>query len=230
MWKKCSLVALIACLITINANANTKPRDVFYCEVGVAAGGGFVLGDVNRCLFRYLQPTAGGFIKYKFNGHYELRLQLDAGILGIGKVNDAFRTQRFVAPQVLGEFNFFNYGAPRWEAFSSWVTPTLMVGLGGIIFGSDGLRCTLTIPMGVGVKFKLSNRVNMGANWIVTKTFSDRVDDVDNPLGLNKGVWNNRDWYSTAQIYLSINFYKKCTPCRNGVAAKKKARYDKSHR
>ena len=28
--------------------------------------------------------------------------------------------------------------------------------------------------------------------------------------------WNNQDWYSTAQISLSLNFYKICAPCRRG--------------
>lgn len=200
---------------------NVCAQDVFYGEVGVTAGAGFVLGDVNNMLFNHMQPVGGLMLKYKFNGHYELRGQIEGGVLGVGYVDEKFRSLPYGALQVLGEFNFFNYGAKRWEAYRSWVTPAIVTGLGMMVCNG---HVTPLLPMGIGVKFKLSNRVNMGAYWMVTKTFSDAIDYVDNPIGLNQGVWNNRDWYSTAQIYLSINFYKICAPCRNGVVVKKKHR------
>ncbi|MGM9804968.1 MAG: hypothetical protein ACI3Z7_00820 [Candidatus Aphodosoma sp.] len=211
--KLCLLI--IGCILALNVAA----QDVFYGEVGLTGGGGFVLGDVNGMLFRYMRPLGGGFVKYKFNGHYELRLQIDGGQLGAGYVSDVFRMRDYVGVQFLGEFNFFNYGARRWEAHRTWVTPTIVAGIGAVFF--DG-KVTPTVPLGLGVKFKLSNRVNVGAYWTVAKTFSDAVDFVDDPIGLNKGVWNNRDWYSTAQVYLSVNFFKICVPCRNGVQVKKK--------
>lgn len=226
MLKKCCVLFVTIWVLVVDVKpqaALDKPQDVFYGEVGLTGGGGFVLGDVNGMLFNHMQPLGGVFLKYKFNGHYELRLQVDGGILGVGNVNNTFCTTPYVGAQFLGEFNFFNYGVKQWEAFRTWVTPTIIAGLGVMAF-DDGVswRFTPTLPLGVGVKFKLSNRVNVGAYWMVTKTFSDAVDHTDNPIGLNKGLWNNRDWYSTAQIYLSINFYKICAPCRNGVIVKRK--------
>lgn len=214
MKKKVCLL-ITAWILALNLSA----QDVFYGEIGITGGGGFVLGDVNGILFRYMQPLGGGFLKYKFNGHYELRLQIDGGQIGVGFIDDNFRHQDYVGIQALGEFNFFNYGAKRWEAHRTWITPTIVAGIGAVIF--DG-RITPTVPLGLGVKFKLSNRINIGAYWTVTKTFSDALDFVDNPIGLNKGIWNNRDWYSTAQIYMSVNVFKICLPCRNGVQTKKR--------
>ncbi len=202
--------------ITVN---NVKSQDTFYGEFGLTGGCGFVLGDTNDFLFKYSQPVGGAYLKYKFNGRWETRLQLDGGVLGYAE--DA--NMSYVGLQALGEFNFFNYGAKRWEAHRTWVTPSIVAGLGVVVFDFAGRpKFTATVPLGLGVKFKLSNRVNLGAYWTVSKVFSDKMDAMPNPNGVYGRFWNNQDWYSTAQLFLSVNFYKICAPCRNGAKPKKK--------
>lgn len=201
-------------VIACTAAAKPKSQDVFFCEVGLTGGCGFVLGDQNNILFNWVEPLGGGFLKYKFNGHYELRLQADGGFLGIKREENVSIRTNYVGLQVLGEFNFFNYGVKSWEAYRTWVTPSIMVGVGMIVYDK---KITASLPMGIGAKFKLSNRVNMGLYWTLAKVFSDKLDYVDDPIGLNRGFWNNRDWYSTAQIYISFNFAKICAPCHDGV-------------
>lgn len=115
---------------------------------------------------------------------------------------------------VMGEFNFFNFGAKYYANNWSWIAPYITAGFGGVYF--DG-KIAPTVPMGIGVKIKLSDRMNMGAYWVASKILDDRFDGVDDPIGLNAGVWNNRDWYSSVQVYLSLSFAKICKPCRNGV-------------
>jgi hypothetical protein len=196
-----------------------KAQDTFYGEFGLTGGGGFILGDTNDFLFQYAQPLGGLYAKYKINGRLETRLQLDGGILGYAKDQKSI----YGGLQVLGEFNFFNYGVKRWESDYSWVSPCLVVGLGIVAFDLGGKpKATITVPMGVGVKFKLSNRVNAGAYWTVAKAFSDKLDDTPNPNGIYGKFWNNQDWYSTAQVFLSFNFYKICAPCRDGVKVRRK--------
>ena len=212
---------LLTLIISLSAT-KVLSQDTFYGEVGVTGGCGFVLGDENRMLFNYVQPLGGAFLKYKFNGHYELRAQLDGGLLGIHNRDNANLTSPYVGLQVLGEFNFFNYGVKKWEAYRTWATPTIFVGLGVMYFNETHFAATF--PFGVGAKFKLSNRINIGAYWMMAKVFSDNLDYTNNPLGLNKGFWTNRDWYSTLQMYLSVNFYKRCAPCRDGVIRDKPRR------
>ena len=191
---------------------SAKSQDTFYGEVGLTGGGGFVLGDTNDFLFKYTQPVGGAYLKYKINGRWETRLQLDGGLLGY---SEGQKTS-YVGLQALGEFNFFNYGVKRWEANYSWFTPSLVAGLGLFSYSlNDEPKFTATIPLGIGFKFKLSNRINLGAYWMVSKVISDKVDNAANPNG-EYGKWNNQDWYSTAQIALSVNFYKICAPCRSG--------------
>ncbi len=201
------------------AFGKVQAQNVYFCEFGLSGGCGFVLGDVNGMLFNYVQPLGGVMYRYKFNGHWEIRVQGEGGLLGVKKNGGDQKNMVFGGGQVLGEFNFFNFGVKKWEEYRTWVSPALVLGIGFIGFNGG---FAATVPMGIGVKFRLSDRVNMGAYWMVNKAFTDKLDYVDDPLGLNKGFWNNRDWYSTAQIYISINWLKECAPCRNGVTVKKK--------
>lgn len=213
--KKIFLLFVIFC---VTAN-NVKSQDTFYGEVGLTGGCGFVLGDTNDFLFQYSQPLGGLYAKYKFNGRWETRLQLDGGLLGYKeKLNSGY-----VGLQALGEFNFFNYGVKRWEADYSWFSPCLVAGVGVVVFDLAGTpKATMTLPLGLGVKFKLANRVNAGIYWTVAKAFSDKMDNTPNPNGAYGKFWNNQDWYSTAQVFLSFNFLKICAPCRNGMPRKNK--------
>ena len=88
--------------------------------------------------------------------------------------------------------------------------------------GGDPIGTDVTVgSVQLGVKFKLGNRVNLGSYWMVSKVFSDKLDNTPNPNGEYGKFWNNQDWYSTVQVYLSVSFYKICAPCRNGVKKKK---------
>ena len=213
--EKIILMLVMLCVTAYNA----KAQDTFYGEIGLTGGGGFVLGDTNDFLFRYSQPLGGLYAKYKFNGRWETRVQLDGGLLGYAEELN----YGYVGLQALGEFNFFDYGVKRWEAHYSWFSPCLVAGLGCVLFDLGGKpKFTMTLPLGVGLKFKLANRVNTGVYWTVSKAFSDKMDNAPNPNGQYGKFWNNQDWYSTAQVFLSFNFYKICAPCRNGVGKHKR--------
>ncbi len=206
-------IFLLLVIFSVTAN-NVKSQDTFYGEMGFTGGCGFILGDTNDFLFQYSKPVGGLYTKYKINGRWEARLQLDGGFLGYDKgLNSGY-----VGLQALGEFNFFNYGVKKWEADYSWFSPCLVAGLGVVLFDLSGKpKFTMTLPMGVGMKFKLNNRTNLGFYWTMSKVFSDKMDNTPNPNGEYGKFWNNQDWYSTAQVFLSFNFYKICAPCRNGV-------------
>lgn len=212
--------SLIAILLMLGLAAGTlRAQETYFCEFGLTGGCGFVLGDANATLFRSVKPEGGAFLKYKFNGHWEIRLQAEGGLLGIKPGREPECRNWFAGAQLLGEFNFFNFGVKRWAEYRTWATPTIAAGVGFV--GFDG-GFTATIPFGIGVKLKFSDRINMGAYWMMNKTFSDRIDYVDDPIGLNGTPFNNRDWYSTAYIYISVNFWKICAPCRDGVKVRKK--------
>ena len=157
----------IVLFLTIAAAPALRGQDTYYAEVGISGGGGFSLGDVNGILFRWMEPAAGAYIKYKINGHYAVTANFEGGWSGVGRVDGQYRRTQFFTLEALGEFNFFD-------------------------------------------------RLTMGAMWTVAKVLNDGFDYVDDPIGLNKGFWNNRDWNSTLKVFFGFNFAKICTPCRDG--------------
>ncbi|MDR0829898.1 MAG: hypothetical protein LBN95_07285 [Prevotellaceae bacterium] len=210
----CSILLIITSLCFSKAYSQKYKYTKYYLEAGVLGGGSFYLGDVNEKLFANMLPTFGAFVKYKFNGHWEIKLQSTAGQAGIGEFDGKFSKTTFVDVAAIGEFNFFNFAVGQLEPYSSKVAPYIFAGVGASFFNGG---VAPIVPFGLGVKYHFGKRWNIGAYWGMTKTlWNDNFDLVDNPLKLNKGMWNNNDWYSTVGVYISINCFEICKACIDG--------------
>ncbi len=114
------------------------------------------------------------------------------------------------------EFNFFNYGiGETYKRLRRW-SPYVTVGIGVSLSSSGGTTSVApNLPMGVGLKFKLSPRVNLGAEFTMTKVFGDKVDGpVLNDLNMIKTTfYKNTDWYSRLTIGISYEFGQRCETC-----------------
>ena len=80
----------------------------------------------------------------------------------------------------------------------------------------------LNIPMGIGVKYKLAHRLNVGAEWTIRFTTSDRLDvtntaelQLDDPYGIESKGIKNKDSYSMLMLYISYNMFPKYRKCNN---------------
>lgn len=93
------------------------------------------------------------------------------------------------------------------------------------------------IPFGIGFKYSVNKRVNIGLEWSMRKTFTDYLDDVSgqyvdpsilspegaimadrsevkNPVGSYRGDPSKKDWYSMAVFKLMIKIGNpNPTPC-----------------
>lgn len=212
--KRLFLIVLALSLIVPNTFSQKYKWTKYYMEAGFLGGGSFYLGDINTKLFNKTLPTGGAFVKYKFNGHWEAKLQSTSGLAGIGIVNNEEVNTFFIDAAAIAEFNFFNFGAMSLEPFASRISPYIFAGIGASYFNDD---IAPIFPFGLGVKWQFAKRWNLGAYWSFQKTlWNDNFDLIDNPLGLDKSVWNNNDWYSTVALYISINFWEICPSCRDG--------------
>lgn len=114
------------------------------------------------------------------------------------------------------EFNFFNYGmGERYRMLKRW-TPYLTAGVGATAWTTDGYTgVAFTIPMGIGAKYKISERLNLGLEFLMKKTFNDRLDGtaLSDPHAIKSGFAKNTDWYSTLSVTLSYEFSKRCATC-----------------
>ena len=81
--------------------------------------------------------------------------------------------------------------------------------------------CGLNIPMGVGVKYKIRPRLNVGFEWTFRFTTCDKLDDsghrtkLDDPLGVQSGTFKNKDCYTMALIMLTYDISPKYRKCNN---------------
>ena len=74
---------------------------------------------------------------------------------------------------------------------------------------------TLNIPLGIGVKYKLKPRVNMGMDWKFHFTLSDQLDGIVDPYGIKGSMLKNKDTYSMLMFYISYDLMPKYRKCNN---------------
>lgn len=121
------------------------------------------------------------------------------------------------------EFNFLGYGlGAQYKGLSRW-TPYLMAGAGlTVAFGGDGKAAAgLNIPLGVGFRYKLRPRLNIGLEWSVRFTTTDQLDDsgdatkLNDPFGIESGMFKNKDCYQMLMVFLTFDISPKYRKCNN---------------
>ena len=95
-----------------------------------------------------------------------------------------------------------------------------MIGLGATyvnIKGGDHKSVlTANLPIGLGVKYKVNERMNVGLEWALHFSLSDELDGQKDPYGIkSSGLFKNTDSYSTLQLTFSYSFMAKCKTCHN---------------
>lgn len=90
--------------------------------------------------------------------------------------------------------------------YANTTTHTLNGGLSAD-FNQQGGMVGLAIPAGVGIKYALSEFINLGLETGVRKTFTDRLDHLgeQTPLLVNN---HDQDWYYYSGVSVSYTFYK----------------------
>ena len=74
------------------------------------------------------------------------------------------------------------------------------------------------IPLGVGMKYKIKNRLNLGCEFSFRKLFGDGLegkDMLDDPYGVKGSALKNKDWYSFLLLSVTWDFGPRCRTCNN---------------
>lgn len=186
-------------------------------DIGVFGGAGTYLGDMTKIeLNKSVNPAYGGFLRYNFNPRYALRFNVINGSIG---AEGQFEAQPWnfnkgvLDISLQFEFNYLKYIVGDKE--THWSTYLFggvgMQTYGYTVAGIDGSEITPTIPFGLGFKFNLSKRWGIGLEGGFRKTFSDKLDNLDDPLShintenvLIKYTdrYHNNDWTVYTGIHL----------------------------
>lgn len=195
-------------------------------DIGGGLGMTGYLGDANSAnLFQMPGWDAELLFRYILNPRINLKTNFYVGSLrgDSSKMDNVFPegqnfkfSTTFYELGELFEFHFFNYGmGESYRKLKRW-TPYITAGLGITAWSVDGTGgAAFTIPLGVGFKYKPSLRWNLGFEFLMKKTFSDKLDgpQLADPLGIKSDFMKNTDWYSTVSFTVSYEFSKRCAVC-----------------
>ncbi|MCH5214694.1 MAG: outer membrane beta-barrel protein [Muribaculaceae bacterium] len=219
------LQALLLAIMLIAASAAYAQEDYRF-DIGAGVGMTGYLGDANSAnLYRHPGFDGEVFLRYIINPRLGLKTNFYAGTLSGNSADMAnvfpdgksyeFSTTFYELGELF-EFNFFEFGMGETYRKLKRITPYITAGLSVTMWTvQKKVYAGFTIPLGLGVKFKASRRVNLGLEFLMKKVFSDRLDGVqlEDPYTIKSAFAKNTDWYSTLTLTISYEFSKRCAVC-----------------
>lgn len=112
----------------------------------------------------------------------------------------------------LYELHFLPYGYLRDYRGYCRLVPYVQMGF-GLTYGAAGKAFTANIPMGLGVKYKVAPRLNLGLDYLVHFSLSDKLDGLSAPLGIKSELFRNKDVYSALTLTLTYDLNPRCPTC-----------------
>ena len=207
--------------------------EVYTWEWGLALGCDFYMGDANVSRLYKNTHLAGALMaRYLINPHMAVK-----GSLGVGKISGDGQDLDYVFPQgtqtafkrtvydlsAQFEYNFWEYRIGQTFRNEKRWTPYITGGL-GLTYAPKPLRnvVTMNIPLGLGVKYKIARRMNVGLEWTVHFSLSDCLDvtsemgnGLDNPFQISGKGMKNKDSYVMTMLFLTYDIFPKCKNCNN---------------
>ena len=215
------VLALVALLF---AALRSLPAQEYRYEFGPSLGVSGYLGDLNKSnMYKHPGLVAGGIFRYIANSRWAIKGDLlYTGLKGNSDdVQSKFPHDQhysFSSSVIdLGgqvEFNFLHFGSgPRYKNYKR-ISPYLTLGLGMSLAFTDGKTgVAMNLPMGVGLKYKLKERLNLGFEFTMRKCFGDNLDGMSDLYGVKHSFAKNTDWYSVAMFTVTYEFSKRCVKC-----------------
>ncbi|PWD99837.1 type IX secretion system protein PorG [Marinilabilia rubra] len=215
-------------------------------EGGFFLGASYYNGDLNpgRQFYR-AKPAFGGMVRAVMNSRIAFKGTITAvEIQGSYPQKQTYypstnntpasysfqRTMADISTQL--EINFFQYDDPHKKEETRF-TPYLSGGLAYTFYrryeedqsgGSENPHFILSLPFGVGVKWKPADWVHVGFEWTFRRTFVDDLDkmgpgviDPSDPYDFQESSdWHNNDWYSFAGVFVTFDLFHQRVSCNAG--------------
>lgn len=218
-------IVVLTCLALSSAKAQDEPE--YRMEIGAGTGMANYEGDLSGNIFGNMQPRGELKAKYRMNPRMAL-----AASIGFGKLKgSAADTDTFYPQPELEHYNFSNsmadvtarfeynfwpFGTGREYRGAKPLTPFITIGLGATYVNAKKNIVTANLPIGAGIKYKVADRLNLTAEWIMHFTQSDKLDGVEDPYGIkSSGIFKNTDSYSVLALTLTYDIWAKCKTCHN---------------
>lgn len=214
-------------LLWVTALVTVSAQDEEYkMELGGGVGLMTYYGDFNEKLFTNMQFMGAVVAKYHLNPRMAVAVngsfgKLKGDLSNIKTYYPDYEEYSFsntaVDVSFRFEYNFFAFGSGLEYLGQKRFTPFIALGFGTtFVSGEEKNVFTANIPLGFGVKYKISRRVNASLEWMFHISMSDKLDGVEDPYGIkSSGLFKNTDCYSTLQLSLTYDIWPKCKTCHN---------------
>ncbi len=220
------LVTLLMLCATLTASA--QQDDEYLMEIGGGVGMVSYQGDFNGKITSGMQPAGAIVWRRLLNPYMGFRV---TGMMGKLK-GDATRVETYYPDEttraysfdrsltdvsVTYEYNFWPYGTGCDYRGAKRITPFVFGGIGATyVSGGEKKVFTANVPIGLGIKYKLKERLNVGLEWSMHFSLSDELDGMADPYGIkSSGAFKNTDCYSGLMLTLTYSFKSKCRTCNN---------------
>ena len=220
------LVTLLMLCATLTASA--QQDDEYLMEIGGGVGMVSYQGDFNGKITSGMQPAGAIVWRRLLNPYMGFRV---TGMMGKLK-GDATRVETYYPDEttraysfdrsltdvsVTYEYNFWPYGTGRDYRGAKRLTPFAFGGIGATyVSGGEKKVFTANVPIGLGIKYKLKERLNVGLEWSMHFSLSDELDGIADTYGIkSSGAFKNTDCYSGLMLTLTYSFKSKCRTCNN---------------
>lgn len=219
---------LLALLLATALPASAQSDYEYRMEIGAGVGLVAYEGDFNGNITHGMQPMASAVLRRTFNPYMALRFAAAYGKLkGSSKNVKTYMPEYVDTPYEFAnslvdvsatyEYNFWPYGTGHDYRGAQRLTPFIFAGLGATYASGSGNNVfTANVPLGVGVKYKVATRLNLGIEWAIHFSMNDNLDGVKDPYGIQStGMFKNTDCYSMLQLTLTYSLMPKCRTCHN---------------
>ena len=215
-------------MLCATLTASAQQDDEYLMEIGGGVGMVSYQGDFNGKITSGMQPAGAIVWRRLLNPYMGFRV---TGMIGKLK-GDATRVETYYPDEttraysfdrsltdvsVTYEYNFWPYGTGRDYRGAKRLTPFVFGGIGATyVSGGEKKVFTANVPIGLGIKYKLKERLNVGLEWIMHFSLSDELDGMADPYGIkSSGAFKNTDCYSGLMLTLTYSFKSKCRTCNN---------------
>lgn len=223
------LLTLFLFSVSLGLFAQEDDDTWYRLELGAGIGMGYALNDGNSALFGNGKMAAGIVARFPLNPRMAIKtnlnyLKVEGDVSGVknfypsvvGTVGEQRLEYAFSGAvydfSVLYELHFLPYGyLPTYMGYHQLV-PYLQIGLGAA-YGDIDKSFGLTIPMGLGVKYKVARRWNLGLDWRMNFTTNDTFDGLEAPMGITSSGFKNKDHHSTLMLTVTYDLSPKCPTC-----------------
>jgi len=207
-------------------------------DVGLFLGGTSYIGDLNTELPLYFpKPAVGLLYRIRYNPRYNIRFcallsELEANdnhFIGASNFQKRraynFRDNTFVEGSGHLEFNFFPITDDR---HADNFSPYVAIGL-ALFYGSqESHNLQLTIPGTVGVKYRLTKKIELLADFSLRKTFTDNLDGLPSTFDSGfqrykqRSMLSTKDWYAVYGVTIFYTFKDNKNICQAGYKKRRK--------